>query len=529
MLSPGWKIIITGSVGIPLISTFLPLWTAGVLTAALVNSLTATAADGPAKPDDTQAPLEEIVVTATGTSIRGIAPVGANLVTFGREDIIASGAETVSDVMTGVPQLGLFNLSQNPGVPGAMDAISAPSLRGLGSQATLSLVNGHRMVAAGILSNSFDPNVIPAAALQRVEIVPDGSSAIYGSDAVAGVVNFITRQNFSGAETSVRYGQGSSYHDVDFSQLFGKAWSTGSVMLAYEYTWNSPVLAFDRPNNYQPLDRRPQGGNDTRSTNCPLANVTLAGSAVNYAAPGFVPNTTNFCDATGPSDLLWSRNRNSVFLSGHQEITDSISVWSDASYSSRNSDGRQTQLNATAVIPNTNPFFQPIPASNATSETVNFRAANLGGRDYSLASADASSTNITVGFDFKLPANWAGTAHGTYGSSKTTAHEPISLNTALLNAQSARATPSTALDPFGTRTNPTVAAGITDWNYYNHATQTFAEGDVKGDWPLFTLPRCEVQMAVGASLRRQPFHPDFHQGPADTPPPFHTPTHTPTL
>src|SRR5258708_24900329 len=175
-------------------------------------------------------------------------------------------------------------------------------------------------------------------------------------------------------------------------------------MLAYEYAWNSPVLAFDRPNNYQPLDRRPQGGNDTRSTNCPLANVTLAGSAVNYAAPGFVPNTTNFCDATGPSDLLWSRNRNSVFLSGHQEITDSISVWSDASYSSRNSDGRQTQLNATAVIPNTKPFFRPLPGSHAPSETVNLPADNLRGRDHSLDSADPSRTNNTAGIDSKLTA-----------------------------------------------------------------------------------------------------------------------------
>src|SRR5258708_4962680 len=285
MLSPGWKILITGIVGMPLNSTFLPLVTAVVVTAVVFPQLPATAADGPARPDDTQAPLEEIVVTATGTSIRGIAPVGANLVTFGREDIIASGAETVSDVMSAVPQLGLFNLSQNPGVPGAMDAISAPSLRGLGSQATLSLVNGHRMVAAGILSNSFDPNVIPAAALQREEIVPDGSSAIYGSDAVACVVNFITRLTFYGAETRVRYGQGSSYHDVDFSQLFGKAWSTGSVMLAYEYTWNSPVLGFDRPNTYQPLDRRSQGGNDTRSPNCPLPTVTVPPTAVNYTAP----------------------------------------------------------------------------------------------------------------------------------------------------------------------------------------------------------------------------------------------------
>jgi outer membrane cobalamin receptor len=105
-------------------------------------------------------------------------------------------------------------------------------------------------------------------------------SAIYGSDAVAGVVNFITRQNFTGAETSLRYGLGDAYHDEDFSQLFGKAWSTGSVTLAYEY-----------------------------------------------------------CDNTGPSDLLWARRRNSVFATTRQELSDNISVWSDASYSDRHTDG----------------------------------------------------------------------------------------------------------------------------------------------------------------------------------------------
>src|ERR1700722_10395921 len=67
--------------------------------------------------------LTEIVVTATGTSIRGVAPVGADLITFGRDDIVASGAETVGDIVNSIPQLGLFNQSQNPGVAGAISAV----------------------------------------------------------------------------------------------------------------------------------------------------------------------------------------------------------------------------------------------------------------------------------------------------------------------------------------------------------------------------------------------------------------------
>jgi iron complex outermembrane recepter protein len=500
-----------------------------VMSAMVIAPTLAFAADpGPAKPDN-DSDLAEIIVTATGTSIRGVAPVGSNLVTFNRDDVIASGAETVADVVAAVPQLGLFNRSQNGGVPGARDAIQPPSLRGLGPQATLSLINGHRMVGAGILGNSFDPDVIPAAALQRVEIVPDGASAIYGSDAVAGVVNFITRQNFTGAETSLRYGLGDAYHDEDFSQLFGKAWSTGSVMLAYEYALNSAVHASDRQSYYQPLDQRPLGGNDTRSTNCPLANVTVPGSSINYAAPTFAPNTTNYCDNTGPSDLLWARRRNSVFATARQELSDNISVWSDASYSDRHTDGRQTALTATATIDNTNPFFQPIPGTNATSENVAFRADNLAGSNYVIDTAEASSANVTSGLDFKLPARWAVTAYGTYGSAKTTAQEPISLNTAVLNAAASGTTPATALDPFGKGTSPTIAQQITDWNYYNHSTQTLAEGDVKADGPLFTLPGGDVKMAVGGSYRRETFDADFHQGPTQAPSTFNTASATRTV
>jgi iron complex outermembrane receptor protein len=498
-----------------------PSWLLPVASTVLMGPTLAVATDETSTTVDKQV-LEEVVVTATGTSIRGVAPVGSNLVTFGRADLIASGAATVQDALAAVPQLSLFNQSQRDGVPGARDGISPPDLRGLGPQATLPLVNGHRMVGAGILGNTFDPNVIPAVALERMEIVPDGASAIYGSDAVAGVVNFITRRNFTGAETSLRYGLGDSYHAEDFSQMLGYRWSTGSAMISYEYALNSAVHAKDRPSYYQPLDLRPFGGNDTRSTNCPLANVTLAGAPTNYAAPALAPNTVNYCDSTGPSDLLWARRRNSVFATVRQELTSGITLWSDASYSDRHTDGRQTALAATATIANTNPFFKPIPGSTATSQTVAFRGDNLAGSDHVVETADASSTNVSAGLDFKLPGQWALTTYGTYGSAKTTAQEPISLNTDVLARAAAGTTTATALDPFGTGTNPAMAAAINDWNFYNHSTQTLAEGDIKADGPLFTLPGGDMKIAVGGAFRRETFDANFHQGPTHVPSTFNT-------
>src|SRR3569833_1851668 len=93
---------------------------------------------------------------------------------------------------------------------GAQDVVvittrgSGINLRGIGNEATLLLINGRRLAPAGVIKSLYDPNVIPASAVERLEVVVDGASAIYGSDAVAGVVNIITRKDFAGAETMLR-------------------------------------------------------------------------------------------------------------------------------------------------------------------------------------------------------------------------------------------------------------------------------------------------------------------------------------
>ena len=79
------------------------------------------------------------------------------------------------------------------------------NLRGLGNNATLLLFDGHRTVSQGIQNIGADPNIIPFGAIDRVEVVTDGASAVYGSDAVAGVVNYILRRPFDGAEVSARW------------------------------------------------------------------------------------------------------------------------------------------------------------------------------------------------------------------------------------------------------------------------------------------------------------------------------------
>jgi iron complex outermembrane receptor protein len=152
--------------------------------------------------------LEEIVVT--GTHIRGASPPSP-VIEIGREEIDRSGYTTTADLMLSLPQNfgGGYNaaamVSNSPvnsrygdNPTGAM----VPNLRGLGPGSTLTLIDGHRM-ASGLPGGGADIASIPIEAIERIEVLTDSASAIYGSEAVAGVVNVILKRNYDGAETSL--------------------------------------------------------------------------------------------------------------------------------------------------------------------------------------------------------------------------------------------------------------------------------------------------------------------------------------
>src|SRR5262249_41004216 len=100
------------------------------------------------------------------------------------------------------------------------------NLRGVGPSSTLTLLNGHRLAPAGDDGSFTDITQIPLSAVDHVEVMADGASALYGSDAVAGVVNIITRKNFTGAETGLRYASASDGGAIErtASQLLGGSW-----------------------------------------------------------------------------------------------------------------------------------------------------------------------------------------------------------------------------------------------------------------------------------------------------------------
>lgn len=449
----------------------------------------------------------EIVVT--GSSIRGVPPTGSNLISVTREDIRTIGANTTADLVATVPQLNSFNTA--PQRQGGGAGAFAPGLRGLPSTATLPLLNGHRLVASGVNETAPDYPLLPELALERVEIVADGASATYGSDAVAGVVNFITRQRADGVELSTRYGFADDYHTFAANALAGKAWSTGSVLASYEYTENGHITGGDR--GYRIEDFRPYGGVDTRSTSCPLANVLVntTAFAVNYAAPALAPNTVNHCDNGAVTDLLPKVRMHSGFLTARQELGDRVTLWGDLLYTDRKETVQDPPPPAASGvllynIPgfSVNPFFQTPPGSGATVEYVLFRTDNLYGSDHIDNVFRIKAGNSSAGIDAELFGDFKLSVYGTLDWATNKSILPA-IDPAALAAAASSSDTATALDPFGNGTSAATAAAITDYAGDLTIKQRTYLGAARLDGSLLELPGGALKVAVGTEYRRETF------------------------
>jgi iron complex outermembrane receptor protein len=191
--------------------------------------------------DNKTAGLEEIVVT--GTNISGVENKTVPLLTFDRGAIDRSGYASVADFITSLPQNAKSGSNSLDGVlaPGNLglgniENSTAANLRGLGANSTLTLLDGHR-VAPSAYGTGVDLSMIPLSAVERIEVLTDGSSAVYGSDAVGGVVNIILRKDFDGAETSARLDSlargGGELKQI--GQSLGKTWGSGGALAVFEF------------------------------------------------------------------------------------------------------------------------------------------------------------------------------------------------------------------------------------------------------------------------------------------------------
>lgn len=201
-----------------------------------------------AVPDESSG--NEIVVT--GSHIRG-APIASPVIRLEQTALRDAGQTTLADVVRRIPQA--FGGGQNLGVGtnvGSGNGIDVGgavtiNLRGLGSDATLTLLNGHRLAYNGS-RQGIDVSAIPLAAVDRIEIVADGASALYGSDAVAGVANIILKRDHDGVQIEAEGGLATEggYSRQRYGATVGQRWGSGGVMLSYEYARSTDLLSDER-------------------------------------------------------------------------------------------------------------------------------------------------------------------------------------------------------------------------------------------------------------------------------------------
>lgn len=245
--------------------------------------------------------VETVVVT--GTYFHDVKPV-APILTFERDDFDRAGAATPQEFLALLPQN--FGGAQSadttessiPGLAFDQGYGSSVNLRGVGGSSTLILIDGRRMASAGIADYS-DISMIPLAAVERIEVMSDGASALYGSDAIGGVVNFIMRKDFSGAETRLRYADSTQggLAQRQASQLLGTHWGSGNALLSYEYVDQAMLDRTDRD---------------------------------------FSDNTAGVNN--GPRPLIPAQETRSVTLVGRQDLSSRVALSANGLYSQRGGD-----------------------------------------------------------------------------------------------------------------------------------------------------------------------------------------------
>ena len=468
-----------------------------------------------AESDAGEAPAAgEIVVT--GSRIRGTGPVGSNVISVGAAEIANQPTATVGEFLRKVPQIQGFGVdASSASVSGGQGGTnttrgSSINLRGVGPQATLTLIDGQRLTYSGVSSNYVDASALPSLAIERIEVVPDGASAVYGSDAIAGVVNFILRKNYDGLQVRGRYGFADGYWLGQGSVLAGKQWDSGGVVLAYEYSKNDNLNGGER--SFNRYDLRPRGGRDYRNSQCSPGNIVVGGQ--NYAIPAagvtpasagtLVAGTRNLCENLRFGDILPQEERHRVYGYVHQDIGEALRLHVQGLYATRDYTSQAIQQGSTSnivslAVPNTNPFFVRPVGSTAATVTVDYDfTPHLGTINQT---GSTKTIFITGGLEWRVSDAWKVTLDGLYTQDDS---EQVTrrIDTTVLTTRLRSSDLTQAFNPFGGTNSQGVLDAIYSGVFNPFATSRTRGGSIQADGSVFSLPGGDVRLAVGAEYLR---------------------------
>ena len=462
------------------------------------------------------APAPEVIVV-TGTRIRGAGPIGSPVATIDRETLDRSGRATLADFIQTIPQ----NFSGGPteaniGMSGRGNAISnigfgtGINLRGLGPGATLTLFDGTRPALGGASGAFADLSLVPSALIERVEILTDGASAIYGSDAIAGVVNIRFRNRFEGAETRLRVGTADGdYGEVQAGQIIGAKWTTGNLVVAGEYNRREALASSQRA--FATEDLRPFGGPDLRS-NYNVPGTIVAANGQRFLIPrgqdgtsltraDLIPSADfNRGDARRNIDILPKQRSASGYIGIEQELSGSISLFARGLYADRKFEARR-RLNGTVPITVTsaNPYYVD-PLGTGQPVTVYYDPSADFGPEGVRGRVRALNASFGARAEF---GSWEVELSGGYGVQREHYDGVNLIHFLRLPRAGVASTTATAINPFGD--GAVNDPGLIDTLRGSLAVDTrftVWTGALRADGTLFKLPAGDAKLAIGAEYRR---------------------------
>jgi iron complex outermembrane receptor protein len=502
--------------------------------------------------------VKEVVVTATGTNIAGIAPVGSETVAISRSQVLSTGVTTLNDLMVKLPQVsslsspnGNLKLGGTAGYGGNTVQGTAVNLRGIGAQATLTLVDGHRLAMSGTASTFTEANQVPIAALQTVEIIADGNSAIYGSDAVGGVINFVTRKDYDGAQANARATFVDGYNEYGASLTVGHTWEElghlgrGNFILSYDFDDRQAMPDSTHPYMQNVLTQ--YGGWDRRilGTNGAVNGGVGPGQTSNQALPGaltsigYCSQWVGFFNACNPfgsatyvyfsppagngvgltaadlsstpslgdpalvTDYLGRMRRHQVTAFFNQELTPEISFYAEELFTKRDTFSRGSQygspFNMNTIIRPGDLFYIAPPAAPPGSsyggpEYVAYNFQAHGAPNWATDNPDSLSTTI-VGFKATLPRDWSADLSFVYGIDHACGVCQINDNVDIGAFQ--HQVDIGGINPYSSA--PLTAAQLATFIGSNiqQSHMIVEDGVLKLNGSLFALPGGEVKLAVG--------------------------------
>lgn len=503
-------------------------------SAATTNTPVATASpDAGAVVAPRAAVVDEVVVT--GSNLRGV-PTASPLLSLGQEELRRSGQTTIADVVKALPQNFAGGATDSTASTGA-DRVGRNSafgtgvnLRGLGNSATLVLVNGRRVAGSGNFGDFVDLSTIPSTAVERVEILLDGASAVYGADAVGGVVNVILRRDYDGAQTRLLAGSGTAGEprEAQISQTFGTRWAGGGLLFAYEGLAREALPGSARVLTAS-ADLRPFGGTDQRAINAFPGNVLLADPATGanvptYAIPSgqsgvglrptdFLGGVVNLQNQRVGIDVSPKQVSQSVYLAVDQQVGERLQLSADARYGFRRYQIHQSFPVSTLTVTRANPFY--VSPVGAASQSLAYSFADL---PFPVQSGSAETLTLTAGAKLKLGGDWRADGYAAFGQEIDEARtRGALLTTALSEALGTTADrPDTAYsptrdgyyNPFAGQVganSPAVLAFIGSGFTANRSRSRVFTANAQADGTLMLLPGGALKLAVGGQARRETF------------------------